>query len=287
MKDFKALLDLVFDPTDDVCVSNAQWAYHSIPQSLALSGEVTLVSNNSKVSVQKVKTSELTLLSVNAIKGFRNDSNVTKYRTFLWECDIGTLQQQLNYAKDLELPYSAAIFSGNKSVHFLTVLDEAIDAKTYRYIYRWVLSIGTLFDKNCKNPSRGVRIPGNIRPDTDREQKLISLGSRVKLEDFYAWLSKYDHLSPKEQKRENTLTNGKDYGKLSRWAVRQFEKGIDFSKGRNQTWYALACDLVKSGFCQEEAVCILGQYYQEEHDFQEKEFLSCIDHAYQYMRDKE
>ena len=68
MKDLKALLDVVFEPQDDVCVSNSQWAYHSLPQATVLSGEVSLVSPNSKVPIQKVKTEELTLLCINAIK---------------------------------------------------------------------------------------------------------------------------------------------------------------------------------------------------------------------------
>jgi hypothetical protein len=286
MEDLKAVLTLMFEPTDEVCVSNSQWAYHSMPQSTVLGGEVPLVSPNQKVPIQKVKTSDLTLLCINAVKGFRKDDNVTACRTFLWECDIGSLASQLQYTRTLGLPTSLAVFSGNKSIHFGTVLEEPIDPKTYRLLYQWALNIGTLYDQNCKNPSRCIRIPGAVRPDTGKVQKLIEIGSRVKLDDFMAWLGKYEHLRPKEREPKKDLTFQNDYDRLSEWARSQFKDGIDFSGGRNKVWFSLACDMYKSGYSENEAVEILNQYYVEEHDFKEKEFLTAIKSAFTYMANK-
>ena len=286
MNDLKSILTLMFEPEDEVCVSNSQWAYHSMPQSTVLSGEVTLVSPNQKVPLQKVKTEELTLLSINAVKGFRKDSAVTACRSFLWEADVGSLSSQMQYTQTLGVPTSIAIFSGNKSIHFGTVLEEPIDIKTYRLLYQWALNIGTLYDQNCKNPSRCIRIPGATRPDTGRVQKLIQIGSRVKLDDFMEWLNKYPHLRPKEREERKDLTFQNDYDRLSGWARSQFKDGIDFSNGRNKTWFSLACDLAGSGYSKDEAEEILMQYFSPEHDFTEKEFLTSVGSAFTYMANK-
>ena len=150
----------------------------------------------------------------------------------------------------------------------------------------WAFSIGTLFDKNCKNPSRCVRIPGVIRPDTGKKQKLIQIGQRIKLDDFMAWLNQYPHLRPKEREERKNLTSENSYDRLSMWAKKQFKDGIDFSNGRNKGWFAIACDLAKSGYSQVETEDILIQYFAPEHDFKEKEFLTSIKSAFQYMVNK-
>ena len=226
MEALKAILSLMFEPSDEVAVSNSQWAYHSMPQSSVLIGEVTLVSPNQKVPIKKVKTEELTLLCINALKGFRKDDNITSCRTFLWEADVGSLASQMQYTRSIGIPTSLALFSGNKSIHFATVLEDPVDIRTYRLLYAWALSIGTLYDQNCKNPSRCIRIPGVIRAETGKEQKMIEVGSRVKLDDFMAWLNKYPHLRPKEREERKGLTSEKDYGRLSGWAKNKSKKEL-------------------------------------------------------------
>ena len=286
MEDLKALLGLMFEPSDEVCISDCKGGYHSMPQSTVLSGEVPLVHPEQNKPIRKVKTDELTMLCINAVKGWRRDELVTSCRTFLWEIDIGSLSSQIQYVKTLNLPFSSSTFSGNKSIHFLTVLDQPVDIKTWRLLCLWGLSIGTLFDQNCKNPSRSVRIPGVIRQDTGKEQRLIEIKSRVKLEDFMAWLEQYPHLRPKEREERKNLTSENDYDKLSMWAKTQFRDGIDFSRGRNKTWFSLACDLAKSEYSESEAEEILMQYFSPEHDFKEKEFLMSIHSAFTYMANK-
>jgi hypothetical protein len=295
MEALKALLSLMFEPEDEICVSDCKGAYHSMPQATVFNGEVPLVHPNQNKPIRKVKTSNLTMLCINAIKGWRRDEFVTSHRTFLWEIDVGSLASQMQYMQNIGLPYSASIFSGNKSIHFITVLDESIDAKTWRMLNVWGLSIGTLFDQNpddhtldnnCKNPSRSVRIPAAIRPDTGKEQKLIELKSRVKLDDFMAYLNKYPHLRPKEREERKGLTSQKDYDRLSSWCRSQFKDGIDFSNGRNKTFFALGCDLAKSGYSENETIEILEQYFVEEHDFKYKEFLTAIKSAFTYMANK-
>jgi hypothetical protein len=281
MDDIQKVLNLLFDTGDQICVSRGPYSSHSMPQESVLSGEVTLVSPNQKVPHQKLKSYELTHLCINPVLGFRSDKNATKLRTFLLEIDTGTLSAQYNYLKSLGVPISCMIFSGGKSLHCAITLEEPLpDKKTYDLIAQWILNIGTLFDTACKNPTRCIRFPGIIRPETGKEQKLIEMKSRIKIEDLMNWLNKYPSLMPKEREKKNNLTGEFDYDKLSSWAKYQLKNGIDFSGGRNKTWYALFCDFALAGYPEEEAVEILSNFYVEESSFKEKEWLMTATSAY-------
>lgn len=281
MKDLKALLQLMFEPEDEVCVSDCKGGYHSMPQSSVLSGEVNLVHPEQNKPIRKVKTENLNMLCINAVKGWRRDEFVTYCRSFLFEIDVGTLSSQLEYVKALGLPYSSATYSGGKSIHFLTVLDQPVDEKTWRLLFKWTISIGTLLDHQNSNPTRSVRIPGAIRPETGKEQKLIEIKSRVKLDDFMEWLYKYEHLRPKSREERKVLTGEEDYGNLSRWLRKALkENSLDFSKGRNARWYSVFYDFAKAGYSQEEAESILENFFSEEHDFNRREWESCAKSAY-------
>jgi len=279
MQDLKSLLDLMFLPEDTVVVSNNKFATHSVSIETVLSGEVTLVSSNQKVSNQIVKTSELIFLAINPIKGFRLDSNAYRLQNFLLECDTGSITSQVEYLKNLGIPYSAIIFSGSKSAHILVALDTPLDEKTYRLLYVWILRIGTLFDQNCKNPSRCIRIPGATRPETGKQQTLLELKEKVKLEDLMVWLNLYEHLRPKERERKS-LTNGADHDKLSPWVKTALKYGIKFDKGRNHTWHSIFCDFALAGYPKDQAIDFLSVYFVEEFDFKEKEWLRIAQSAY-------
>ncbi len=278
----ESLLKLLFDPGENISVSNNQFAYHSIPLEKALSGQISLLSTND-FSVTQCDSSELILVSINPIEGFRKDSNVSKFRTFLWECDTGSIQEQLNSFKKTGLPISAQVFSGNKSVHAVTVLEdkELPDEKTYRHLYLWALKILTFCDQNCKNPSRSVRIPGAYR-EPGKKQRLISLKGRIKLEDFYKWLNQWPQLRPMPKQRKPY--NGEaDYSRLSGWAKRMMSSGITFRNGRNQTWFALAVDFALAGFTEDQTIELLSPKFLEEHDFKEKEWLITVGSAFKYV----
>src|SRR5271154_597700 len=137
MKDLKSLLDLMFLPDDTVCASNSKWGYHSVTIPSILEGQTKLVSPNLEKYNKTVKSEELILLAINPINGFRTDDNVYRHQTFLWEIDVGSIDSQMDYVKALNLPYSSATFSGGKSIHFLTVLDQPVDAKTWRLLCLW------------------------------------------------------------------------------------------------------------------------------------------------------
>ena len=284
MSDLKKLLDLLFLPGERCCPSDNKYSTHSLPIESLLSEEVTLVSPNQEVKPRTVKTRDLTLMCFNPMgEGFRNDSNVAAHRNFLFEIDVGSTDSQLKYREALEIPISAAIFSGNRSVHFLLCLEEALDEKTYRLLYQWTLNIATLFDQNVKTPSKSVRIPGAIRPETGKEQKLIEIGDKIKLEEFITWLNNYDYLRPKEREKRKPLTNEADPDNLSPWLRKALkENDIDFSKGRNKVWYSIFFDFAVAGYTQEQAEAFLENFYTEEHDFKRREWLGTAKSAYEH-----
>jgi hypothetical protein len=283
----KKLLRLLFNDGEEVCPHNTKYSYQSMSLDKAMDGTISLISKNPELPVRYCDSSELKLIAINPIKGFRQDCDVTAYRSFLWEIDTGTIPEQLAYLKKLKIPISAQVFSGGKSVHAVTVLDEDLpDEKTWRYINEWVFKIATLVDSQCTNPSRSVRIPGTYR-EPGKKQRLIWIGGRVKLQDLMDWLYQYDHLRPKlsEAPKKGVPGTG-DYDKLSSWLKKELRNGLDFTRGRNSTWYAVAMDFALAGYDEDEIIEFLGKIFTEERDFKEKEWLTTIRSAFKKATEK-
>jgi hypothetical protein len=276
---------LMFKKTETVCVSNSKYGYHSVPLEEVFKETVALFSPNDKIALQTVSSESLTLVALNPIQGFRQDSNCTAYRNFLVEFDIGTLEAQLEHVKRLGLPYSAAIFSGNKSLHFLIALDEDLPTEeVYREYAEWVLNIIPLADQNCKNPSRSIRIPGAIR-DNGNSQELIEMGVPVKLSVFTAWLQSYPGAKPK--KWDRTEASGEpDCYHLPFWIRKQLRDGIDFCNGRNKTWFSFGCAFFQAGYSFDDALDSLSQYFSPDRDFKRREWETAIKSAYKHMEKK-
>jgi RecA-family ATPase len=103
----------------------------------------------------------------------KSDDEVQGYRHCLVEADKGTKEEQLGAIRKLELPISAIIDSGGKSVHAWV----RIDAKNEEeYVERVALvhkfckeSLGLDVDDKNKNPSRYSRLPYGKRTRIDKE----------------------------------------------------------------------------------------------------------------------
>lgn len=282
----QSLLKLLFNEGETVCVSSDKYPYHSIPLEKAMDGEIELIPEKPGCPNNLVLSSDLIMVAINPMEGFRKDESTTKFRTFLWEIDKGSIKEQLGYLKHIGVPLSASIFSGNKSIHALTVLDEDIpDEKTYRLLYNWALNILTMCDQNCKNPSRSTRIPGAYR-EPGKKQRLFDIGTRVKFKDFMDWLNKYEHLRPQIREKKIIPSDEPDFDRLSIWAKIQLTKGIDFkNRGRNVTFHGLAYDLALAGFSEDGIIEILLQRFTEESDFKEKELRLTIKSAFRRVNE--
>lgn len=98
-------------------------------------------------------------------KGVKND-NVTEFRYALVESDNMGIEKQNAIMRELELPITALLYSGGKSIHAIVKVD-ASDYTEYRkrvdYLYDVCKKNGLSIDNQNRNPSRLSRMPGVTR----------------------------------------------------------------------------------------------------------------------------
>jgi hypothetical protein len=268
------LLNLMFREGESICVSPNQYAYHSVKIEDLEKG-VTLVSPNEKVKDSSCDWRDITLLAINPIEGFRCDNNVTHYRNFLIELDDGDLLEQHNYIRQSGIPYSACIYSGNKSLHFIISLEEdLLSYQMYYNVAEWILNVLDRADKVVKNPSRCVRFPCNVRKETNKEQTLVEFKGNVKNKDLYDWLSKHPSKMPVEKKMHKPISSYTGTRKIPEKVVAKLKEGID--SNRNNTWFHLSSTMAQAGFDYEETLDIFYNFFEPEKDFKEYEWKNAI-----------
>jgi hypothetical protein len=290
----KKLLNLMFRPGEEICVSHNQFSYHSVPLSQALGDMVTLVPTTESVAKRKitleqgterVNTSQVILVALNPIEGYRSDINCKAFRNFLVEVDYGPLAAQLEYVRKLGLPYSAVVFSGNKSLHFLISLDQDLPSENaYRVLSEWILKIVTLADQNTQNPSRSIRIPGAWR-EPKKQQKLVEIRGQTRYEDLLAWLKEHPEAKPKP-KEKRKIVGQHDFSKLKQWTVDLLINGLDASKGRNKQWFSIACEFALAGYSEDDTLDILGEFFTPDRDFKEREWKTSVKSGFKYIYDR-
>ena len=259
-------LKLFFNSGEDICFSANQFAYPSESQ-------------------ENLNEQSTVLVAINPINGQRRDENVTSYRTFMIECDDMGLEDQMKYVKKSKFPYSYCCFSGGKSLHFALVLDREIPGEDiYRHTYQWILNIMTEADQKTKNPSRCVRFPGVIRPETGKEQKLVEIKERVSLEALSKWLNKHPLQRPKIlTKRPRNTNYTPKVDNLKPWAKSALGQGVHNMEGsRNQTWMALGCEYALEGFNLDDTIHYLGLFFEEQRDFTEREWTTAVKSGWNY-----
>ena len=261
----KKFLNLFFNEGEQICFSANKYAYKSEPQE-NLNDECTV------------------FVAINPIEGQREDANVTKYRTFMIELDDMSLDDQMKYVKRMDFPYSYCCFSGGKSLHFALVLDHDIPSDNiYRHTYQWILNIMEQADQKTKNPSRSIRFPGTIRMETGKEQKLVHMGDRISLQTLSRWLNKHPHKAPKVLVRKKGRSAKANIQGVKKWAKKALKDGVHNMDGsRNQTWMALGCEFALNGFDLDDTIFYLKGYFEEQHDFKEREWLTSIKSGWNY-----
>ena len=128
---------------------------------------------------------------INALDGeYTKNENVVTYRHALVESDDMPTWEFASIIDQLNLPVTAMVDSGNKSLHALVRVDAA-NAKQYRErvdeLYAVCKKNGIIIDEANKNPSRLSRLPGVMRGK--RRQALVSL--RRGAESWDAWREWY------------------------------------------------------------------------------------------------
>lgn len=287
------ILRLMFKPNETVCVSYNKFGYHSIPLENAINGPVVLVPTADSLAkrkltleqgIERVPNENIVLCALNPIYGFREDLNCTAFRNFLVEMDTGDSSQQLAYVKKLEMPYSAAIFSGNKSIHFLISLDTDLPSeKAYRVFSEWILNIVTLADQNTKNPSRSIRVPGAFR-EPGKQQLLKEYHGSIKITDMVNWLKKYPNGKPKEKERQK-ISDKPYFDNMKNWIIEMLYNGIQ-PPNRNKKWFTVGVEFAINGYQEEDALEKLRPYLNEERDFKEREWETTIRSAYKWAYER-
>ena len=169
------------------------------------------------------------------IKGRKkSQSNVKHLRTFFFESDTLTLEEQRDAIQKSGLPYSACVFSGNKSLHYFVTLKQPIkEREQYDAIWRAIQvtleKSGYDVDDSVKDPVKFARMPEAKRAETGKIQTLAKLNDRISLETLEHWFLQNDvhwqDYLPK--KRELTSTEGVSDATLdekAEWLKKHFMK---------------------------------------------------------------
>ncbi len=269
------LLNILFEPDEQVCVSPDDYGWMSIPLSEIAMGSFVLQPQTDKMQPRFCTVDDILLVAINPIKGARKDDNVTAYRTFMVELDEGDLGEQFQYVKSMKMPYSACVFSGGKSLHFAITLSKPLPNYTiWRFYAEWILSVMSRADQQTKNPSRGIRMAGNLR--NGNEMRLIDCKNRVDVEDLTTWLSQYPGLKPQEKQEKMILDMPRDIAYLPDWVQDELRYGIDRSKGRNNRWFAIAFQCGLLGWDEDDTMSTLGYFFNEERDFTRREWETAL-----------
>lgn len=282
----KNFLKLLFNEGETVCVSPYKYGYHSVEQA-ELSGDIHLISPNEEKAPIIIQESDINLIAINPIKGYRRDGNVTAFRTFLIEMDTGTLEEQKKYIEESKIPYSACVFSGNKSLHHAIVLKEDLpDISAWRFYNQWILNILNKADQQLVSPSRSIRFPGNVRNDGKKlMQSLVSMNGRIEEEEFFKWIYQFEDKKPIKKRKlikGDVYSGALDINKIPKDVTELLDGGV--MENRNATWFYIACRIAKLGFEVDNVVNYLETFFQEEKDFKRKEWESCIKSAYKRVR---
>ena len=177
------------------------------------------------------------------------------------------VEDQKEYIEKIGMPYTTAVFSGGKSIHYIISLETPItDEKAYRKLVERIhRACGgkTVVDVACKNPSRFSRFPNARRPDKgDTVQTLITINDRVLNDDLEHWLQSKGVMEVEEKptyKVGNKEYSGEYNNQINKnRAMSGFTLNFIMCGApegeRNLSLFKAACDLFKCGYEFDEVV---------------------------------
>lgn len=190
----------------------------------------------------------------------RADSSVIQYRNILIEMDKIPLDKQEEHIKEIRMPYTTAVFSGSKSIHYIISLESELqDEQEYRALVKRVYkAVGDdIVDQSNKNPSRFSRFPGSFRPTTGKLQQLLFVGPRVPNLSLESWLESRG--APKEELWENLTpeprSTFKNPGRLYS-ATKNFLM-FGATENWNMRLFKASADLCRCGYTEDESIEVL------------------------------
>jgi hypothetical protein len=137
-------------------------------------------------------------IAINAAKQLninKTSENVFVLRNFLIEFDKLPLEEQIPFMKKLGLPYSACIYSGGKSYHFIISLKEPLYHHVGELKSNGLLQYKDIFyrihylceeknDRACSDPARFTRFPNARR--NGAVQQIIEISDRIDNSELFS-----------------------------------------------------------------------------------------------------
>lgn len=198
-----------------------------------------------------VMTSRPQWVSVNPFKVWKTNDNVTSFRNLVVEYDRGlSVDEQLPFMISKGFPFSTAVHSGNKSIHFVCALSEPLkDFEEFREVRRWLDIIFPGADKQVKDPARFTRSPGGVNVKTGVTQELIVLDKRVSPSRLAAFLARNEDKVKAHDEAQARLMAAQaeriSNGELSasQWRFLRGEEGVRDGASRHARLFAIVCDM--------------------------------------------
>jgi hypothetical protein len=171
---------ILFDGDDSTCFSSDVYGTAVYRRDNDVRNSTNFFSVN---AIDAEKDNEPTKEHHRANLARRADVNVVKHRNILLEMDGYSIDEQKEIIKNSCLPWSTAVYSGGKSIHFIISLQEPLSAKDWKSLVSRVHRHIPQVDKACKNASRLSRCPGVFRKDKQKEQLLLRVKTRVSFKE--------------------------------------------------------------------------------------------------------
>lgn len=224
-------------------------------------------------SLKTIEEVEPQWVSVNPFKKWRAMVNVTAFRNIVVEYDKHlTVDEQLPFMIDMGFPITTAVYSGNKSIHFVCALSEPLSGIDEHYeIRRWLDIIFPGGDKSIKDPARLTRAPGSINVATGKQQELLVLDKRVHPKRLAAFLAKHEYKvrahDEAEARRRAAIEEARMRGEKIDFSPSQMrfltgEESVKAGGSRHARLYAIMCDACDNvGLSYEEALALAEECF--------------------------
>lgn len=199
----------------------------------------------------------------------RSIENITKFRSFLVEMDNHTIDEQKQIIKDKGMPWSTAVYSGGKSIHFIISLETPVTGEEYRRIARKIydaMEIKSLKeDQGNKNASRFSRCPNAFRRNKRAYQHLLKVNGRIPNQVLFDW---FDLMGIKEENyiKKEVIVKEIPVGSIEadvkeKWAtVKYWNRSINMADNIHGYLFAHARDCYKTSMSEEDAVEMMNEF---------------------------
>jgi hypothetical protein len=208
----------------------------------------------------------------------RREDDLVGFRNILVEMDHGSRYSQVNHINKCKMPFTTAVWSGGRSMHFIISLTEFVDKKKFKSLCKRIhIALERKNDPQCQNGAAFSRLPDVKREATGNQQELMEVRSKVSLADLEAWLLERGVEDLPERVFDTTVSGMGDRFGLSGFTLNCLFQGVH--ENRNATCFRMACDFAQKGWPMEECF----ERVSGVTDLPETELNSVVKSAYKFI----